>query len=148
MLYTGDLDLVSATKLNVPAAAVDDGAAAYGTAVTCPATQWVLGSDIPKGQKLLVIVNTGALTSTPTALKVALHGGGTNTSGASATEIAATVTEWTTPAGNTSYKTTIDLAYVTDLTKYYSLALSSNGGGSTSIIAGATALVLNANFTD
>jgi hypothetical protein len=138
--------LVSATKLNVPAAAVDDGSAVYGTYVTAPATKWVLGSAMPKGRKLLVVVNTGALTSTPTALKVALLGGGTDTSGSSAAEIASTVTAWATPAGNTSYLAEIDLAAVSDLTKYYSLGLASNGGGSTSIIAGATALVLDPAF--
>jgi hypothetical protein len=138
--------LVSATKLNVPAQAVDDGSSVYGTAVTAPATKWVLGSDMPKGRAILAVVNTGALTSTPTALKVSLFGGGTDTSGSGAAEIAATVTAWATPAGNSSYLAEITLDAVSDLTKYYSLALTSNGGGSTSVIAGATALVLDPTY--
>lgn len=141
-----NVPLVSATALNVPAQAVDDGSNVYGTAVTAPATKWVLGSAMPKGRALLVVVNTGALTSTPTNLKVSLFGGGTDTSGSAAAEIAATVTAFGVPAGNSSYVAEIDLANVTDLTKYYSLALTSNGGGSTSVIAGATALVLDPTY--
>jgi sterol desaturase/sphingolipid hydroxylase (fatty acid hydroxylase superfamily) len=40
----------------------------------------------------------------------------------------------------------IDLAAVSDLTKYYSLGLTSNGGGTATILAGATALVLDPVF--
>jgi hypothetical protein len=137
------LPLVSATKFNVAPQAIDDGAGAYGTAVNAGTGDWVLGSDLPKGRKLLVIVETAGLTSTPTALKVALFGSATDANGTSGAEISSTVTEWATPAGDTVYTTEIDLAAVSDLTKYYSLGLTSNGGGSTSILAGATALVLD-----
>lgn len=137
------LPLVAAAKFNVPCQAVDDGSSAYGTAVTAGSGGWVLGSAIPKGRKLLVIVNTGALTGTPTNLKVALHGSATDANGSSGAEIASTVTAFGAPAGSTSYQAEIDLAAVTDLTKYYSLALASNGAGSTSVLAGATAMLLD-----
>lgn len=138
-----NVPLVSATAFNVSPQAIDDGAAAYGTAVNAGTGDWVLGSAIPKGRKLLVVVDTGALTGTPTALKVALFGSATDANGTNGAEIASTVTEWTTPAGDTTYLAEIDLAAVTDLTKYYSLGLASNGAGTTSIIAGASALVLD-----
>jgi hypothetical protein len=141
-----DLPLASATKFNVSPQAIDDGASAYGTAVNAGTGDWVLGSAMPKGRALLVIVETGALTGTPTALKVALFGSATDANGTSGAEIAATVTEWATPAGDTVYVAEIDLAYVSDLSKYYSLGLTSNGGGATSVIAGATALVLDPTF--
>lgn len=141
--YKTDLPLVSATKFNVSPQAVDDGAGAYGTAVNAGTGDWVLGSALPLGRKLLVIVETGALTLTPTALKVALFGSATDANGTSGAEIASTVTEWTNPEGDTVYVTEIDLAAVTDVTKYYSLGLTSNGAGTTSLIAGCTALVLD-----
>lgn len=145
-LNKAHLPLVSATQFNVSPQAIDDGSNVYGTAVNAGTGDWVLGSALPKGRKLLVIVETGALTSTPTALKVALFGSATDANGSSGAEIASTVTEWATPAGDTVYVTEIDLAAVTDLTKYYSLGLASNGGGSTSVIAGATALVLDPTY--
>lgn len=138
-----DLPLVSATGLNVPAAAVDDGSNVYGTPVYSPATTWPTGAAIKKGRALLVIVNTGALTSTPTGLKVGLYKG-TDSSGSGAALVTGTDTALGVPAGNTSYTVEIDLANVSGLaTDFYSLGLSSNGGGSTSVIAGATALVLD-----
>jgi hypothetical protein len=136
-----DVPLVSATAFNVPPQAVDDGAGVYGTKVAAAAGLWVLGSDIPDGSKFMVMVQTGALTGAPTALKVSLWGGGTDHDGLGSAEIAATVTEWATPAGGTTYWAEIDTAYITDLTKYYSLALTSNGGGATSILAGASAFI-------
>src|SRR5512134_3035305 len=98
MNFENDLTLVSATKFNVSPQAVDDGAGAYGTAVNAGTGDWVLGSAIPEGDKLLVIVETGALTGTPTALKVALFGSATDANGTSGAEIASTVTEWADPA--------------------------------------------------
>lgn len=141
-----NLPLVSETKFNVSPQAIDDGAGAYGTAVNAGTGDWVLGSALPKGRKLLVVVDTGVLTGTPTALKVALFGSATDANGTSGAEIASTVTEWATPAGDSCYTAEIDLAAVSDLTKYYSLGLASNGAGTTSIIAGATALVLDPAF--
>lgn len=141
-----NLPLVSATKFNVAPQAVDDGAGVYGTAVTAGTGDWVLGSALPKGRKLLVIVETAGLTGTPTALKVALFGSATDANGTSGAEIASTVTAWADPAGDTVYTTEIDLAAVTDLTKYYSLGLTSNGAGTTSILAGCTAMVLDPTY--
>jgi hypothetical protein len=141
--YKNDLPLVSATQFNVAPQAIDDGAGVYGTAVNAGTGDWVLGSSLPEGRKLLVIVETAGLTGTPTALKVALFGSATDANGTSGAEIASTVTEWATPAGDTAYTTEIDLSAVSDLTKYYSLGLTSNGAGTTSILAGCTALVLD-----
>ncbi len=56
------------------------------------------------------------------------------------------MTEWATPAGDTVYTTEIDMAAVDDLTKYYSLGLNCNGAGTTDVIAGASALVLDATY--
>jgi hypothetical protein len=142
-MFKTDIPLVSATKFNVAPISVDDGAGVYGTAATAGTGDWVLGSEIPDGRNLLVTVSTGALTGTPTALKVALFGSATDANGTSGAEIAATVTEWLTPAGDTEYSVEIPLSYVTDLTKYYSLGLTANGAGTTAVIAGASARVLD-----
>lgn len=137
------IPLVSATKFNVPPAAVDDGAGVYGTPVYAPATKWLEGTNI-KGRKLLVFVETGALTGAPTALKVGLYKG-TDSSGAGAALVTGTDTEYATPAGNTTYAVEIDCAYLTLVaTDFYSLGLSSNGAGTTSILAGASAVILEA----
>jgi hypothetical protein len=148
ILTKNHLPLVSATAFNVaPGAAIAAGTGAYGSATSAGTGDWVLGSAMPKGRKLLVVVNTGAIANAPTALKVALHGGGTDANGSSGAEIASTVTEWATPAGDSVYVTEIDLAAVTSLTAYYSLALSVNGAGATStVIADAAALVLDPTF--
>jgi hypothetical protein len=134
-----------AAKFSVPpAAAIAAGTGAYGTLSTAGASRWVLGSALKQGRKLLVTLQTGAIANAPTAIKVGLQGGGTNASGASGAEIAASVTEFATPAGNTTYQAEIDLALVTDLTKYYSLEIGVNGAGATStVIAGASAEVLD-----
>lgn len=148
ILTKAHLPVASETKLNVaPGAALAAGTAAYGTATTAGSGDWVLGSALPKGRKLLVVVNTGAIANAPTALKVALFGSATDANGSSGAEIASTVTEWATPAGDSVYTTEIDLAAVTDLTKYYSLGLNVNGAGATStIIADAAALVLDPTY--
>jgi hypothetical protein len=138
----------TATVFTVPpAAAIAAGSGAYGTLSSAGASRWVLGSSMPKGRKLLVVVNTGAIANAPTALKVSLSGSATNSSGAAGAEITSTVTEWLTPAGNTVYTTEIDLSAVSDLTKYYSLTLGVNGAGASStIIADAAALVLDPTY--
>jgi hypothetical protein len=138
--------LVSATQFNVPGgAAIAAGSGVYGSATNAGASDWVLGSAMPKGRALLVIVNTAAIANSPTALKVALFGSATDASGTSGAEITATITEWATPAGDTAYVSAeIPLSYVSDLTKYYSLGLSVNGaGGTTTVVADAAAIVLD-----
>ena len=139
------LPLVSATAFNVaPGAAIAAGSGVYGTLSNAGASDWIKGDAMPKGRKLLVIVNTGAVATSPTALKVSLSGSATDSSGTSGAEIASTVTEWANPAGDTVYTTEIDLAAVSDLTKYYSLTLGVNGASSSStVVADATALVLD-----
>ncbi len=143
------LPLVSATQFNVaPGAAIAAGTGAYGTATTAGTGDWVLGSALPKGRKLLVCVNTGAIAVAPTALKVSLFGSATDANGTSGAEIASTVTEFeASPPGDKVYVAEIDLAAVTDLAKYYSLALTVNGAGATStIVADAAAFVLDPTF--
>jgi hypothetical protein len=148
ILTKAHLPLVSETKFNVcNAAAIAAGTGAYGSATLAGSGDWMLGSALPKGRKLLVVVTTSTLANTPTALKVSLHGGATDANGSSGTEIASTVTEWADPAGDSVYTAEIDLAAVTDLTKYYSLALTVNGAGAThTLIAEAAALVLDPTF--
>ncbi len=144
----GHLPLVSETKFNVlNAAAIAAGTGAYGTATNAGTGDWVLGSALPKGRKLLIVVSTSTLANTPTFLKVSLFGSATDANGTSGAEIASTVTEIATPAGDSAYTCEIDLAAVTDLTKYYSLGLTVNGAGAThTLIAEAVALVLDPTF--
>lgn len=140
--------LVSTTKFNVAPVSVAAGTGAYGTAQTAGTGDWVLGSALTKGRKLIVIVETGAMANDPTALKVALHGSATDANGSSGAEIASTVTTWATPPGDTVYVTEIELSAVTDLTKYYSLALTANGAGASStVIAGAVAIVADPTYS-
>jgi hypothetical protein len=134
--------LVSATQFNVSPQVIADESD-YSGVVNAGTGDWVLGSAMPKGRALLVIVETGVLSGTPTGLQVALYGSGTDADGSGGAIITATATEWTTPAGDTVYQAEIPLSYVSDLTKYYSLGVACKGGGSTSIVAGATALVLD-----
>ena len=142
------LPLVSATKFNISqVAAIAAGTGAYGTATTAGTGDWVLGSAMPKGRKLLVVVNTSTLANTPTFLKVSMFGSATDANGTSGAEIASTITEFATPAGDTVYLAEIDLAAVSDLSKYYSLALTVNGAGAThTLIADAAALVLDPTY--
>ena len=138
--------LLHATSGNVPAVDIGDGSNVYGTPIYSPATTWQTGAAIKKGRALLVVVNTGALTGTPTGLKVGLYKG-TDSSGSGAALVTGTDTAWATPAGTTSYVTEIDLSNVSGLaTDFYSLGLSVNGGGSTAVVAGATALVLDPTY--
>lgn len=138
------LPLVSATKFNVlNAAAIAAGTGAYGTLTNAGSGDWVLGSSMPTGRKLLVVVTTSTVANSPTAIKVSLSKGD-DANGTNGAEISSTVTEWATPAGDTAYTTEIDLAAVSDLTKYYSLTIGVNGAGATAtVIAEAVALVLD-----
>jgi hypothetical protein len=145
--FARDVPLVSATQFNVAPISCAAGSGAYGTASTAGTGDWVLGS-VLKGRRLLVVVNTGAIANAPTALKVSLFGSGTDANGSSGAEIAASVTEWATPAGDIAYQVEMDLgALVTDVTKYYSLALNANGAGATStVLAGCTGHFLEPIF--
>lgn len=142
------IPLVSETKFNVSnSTAIAAGTAAYGTATAAGTGDWVLGSALPKGRKLLVVINTAAKANTPTFLKVALHGSATDANGTSGAEIASTVTEFADPAGDSAYLAEIDMSAVSDLTKYYSLALSVKGTDNThTLIADAVALVLDPTY--
>ncbi len=149
ILTKAHIPLVSGPKFNVPpGAAIAAGTGAYGTATNAGNGCWVLGSALPKGRKIQVILNTGAIANAPTAVKVSLFGSATDANGTSGAEIAATVNEVaSSPAGHIAYQFEIDLANVTDLTKYYSLGISVNGAGATSTMyASATAEVLDPTF--
>jgi len=139
----------TATTFTVPpGAAIAAGSGVYGTATTAGASRWVLGSSLKTGRHLMVVLNTGAIASSPTAIKVSLWGSGTTSSGANGAEIAATVNETLTPAANTVYVFDIDLNAVSDLTKYYSLAITVNGASASSTVyASAHAQVLDPDFT-
>jgi hypothetical protein len=139
------LPLVSATKFNVEPQSVGDETD-YTTYVGAGTGDWVLGSALPKGRKLLVIVETGALTGVPTGLKFGLMGSATDANGSSGAIIASTATEVVNPAGDTVYVAEIDLAAVDDLAKFYSLGIALKGGGTTAVIVGATALVLDPTY--
>lgn len=148
ILTKAHLPLVSATQFNVSqVAAIAAGSGAYGTVVNAGTGDWVLGSSLPKGRKILVVINTATKAGSPTALKVSLFGSATDANGSSGAEIASTVTEIATPAGDSAYTAEIDLAAVTDLTKYYSLGLTVNGASaSDTLIADAVAIVLDPTY--
>lgn len=143
--FAKDVPLVSATAFNVSPQAIDDGTNDYGTVVNAGNGDWVLGS-VLKGRRIMVTVSTGALTSTPTGLKVGLYKGD-DANGTNGAVVTNSTTSWATPAGDTEYSVEMDLGtLVDDPAKYYSLGLSSNGGGSTSILAGASARFLDPVF--
>lgn len=138
------LPLVSATKFNVSqVTAIAAGSGAYGSAVAAGTGDWVLGSAMPKGRALLVIVNSSTLANTPTYLKVSLQKGD-DANGTNGADVTGSVTEIATPAGDSVYTCEIPLSCVDDLTKYYSLALAVNGANNThTLIADAAAVVLD-----
>src|SRR5574340_535116 len=112
ILTKAHLPLVSETKFNVSnPTAIAAGTGAYGTATTAGTGDWVLGSAMPKGRKLLVVVNTSTLANVVTQLKVSMHKGD-DANGTNGAEIASTVTEIATPAGDSAYTCEIDLAAV------------------------------------
>lgn len=142
--YKNDVPLVSATAFNVSPQAIDDGAGAYGTVVNAGTGDWILGS-VLKGRRLLVTVSSGALTGAPTGLKVGLYVG-SDANGTGAALVTGTDTEVeANPPGDKDYSVEIDVSGVV-ATSYYSLGLSSNGAGTTSIIAGASARFLDPVF--
>lgn len=144
-----NLPLVSATKFNVSNAAAIAGAASpgYGSYTAAGNGDWVLGSAMPKGRKLLVVINTSTLANAVAALKVALMKGD-DANGTNGAEVASTITEIATPAGDSVYTAEIDLAAVDDLTKYYSLGLAvrSTSNAADTLIADAAALVLDPTY--
>lgn len=148
ILTKSHLPLVSATKFNVSnVTAIAAGTADYGSATTAGTGDWVKGDAMPKGRKLLVVINSATLANTVTKLKVALHKGD-DANGTNGAEIASTVTEIATPAGDSAYTAEIDLAAVDDMAKFYSLGLAVSGANNTNtLIADAVALVLDPTYT-
>jgi hypothetical protein len=140
--FKTDFQLVSATKFNVAPVVIADESD-YGTPVNAGTGDWMLGSTIPKGRRLLVVVDTGALSGTPTGLQVALYGSATDANGTSGAIISSTATEFATPAGDTTYTVEMPMSAISDASKYYSLGLALKGGGTTTCLAGAHAFVLD-----
>ena len=134
-----DVAVVSATKLNVPPTNLGDGSSDYGTIIYSPATTWLAGN-LVAGRALLVTVQTGASSSSPTGLKVGLYKG-TDSSGSGVGLVTGTDTEYTTTlADDTVYQVVIGCEYFTNsAADFYSLGLSINGGGSATQYAYATA---------
>ena len=140
------IPLVSTTKFNVPgAAAIAAGSGAYGTTSHAGTGDWILGSSMPKGRALLITCSTGAVASSPTAIKFGLLCGGTDANGGGSPDfVAGSYVEIATPPGDTEYELEVDLAKVSDLTKYYSLGIAVNGAsGSATVVAGVSARVLD-----
>lgn len=135
--------LVSATKFDVAAVSVADETGYTG--ITHASTgRWVAGNAMPKGRALLVCVNTGALTGSPTGLQVGLLTG-SDANGTGAAFITGTTTEVTTPAGTSQYQVEIPLSYVDgdSASLFYSAGLALKGGGATAVIAGTVTMVLD-----
>lgn len=119
----------------------------YTAFTVAPNGKWVLGSAL-KGRKLLVTVQTGALGAGTTGIKLFLRKGN-DANGASPAAITGADYTWE-PADvaditNATLRTEIDCAYINDLTKYYSLALSVKGNGSGTLLASASAVLLEAS---
>jgi hypothetical protein len=147
--YKGNLPLVSATKFNVSnAAAIAAGTADYGTYTNAGNGDWILGSDLKKvGRAILVVINSATLANTVTNLKVALLMGD-DANGTNGAEVTGSTTVIATPAGDSAYTAVINLNAVTITdAKYYSLGLAVSGANNTNtLIADAVGLVLDPQF--
>jgi len=141
--FKTDFPLVSTTQFDVAPVAIADETG-YTSPVNAGSGDWVLGSILKlKGRRLLVTVNTGAASGSPGGFQVALYGSATDANGTSGAIITATAQEELLPVGDITYEYEIDLAYVTDLTKYYSMGVALKGGGATTLVMGTTSRVLD-----
>lgn len=143
MITKSDLPVAggTSTKFAVPAQSLGDGSSAYGTVGAAASGSWVIGSAL-KGWKVLVVVNTGAASNSPTGLKLGLYENANDT-GNSPSLVTGTDTEWTTSLDNNVRVVEMPISSV-DEAKYYSLGLSINGAGSATLLASATGLMLQA----
>lgn len=136
--------LVSSTKFDVAPAAVSDESD-YSGVVGASTGRCVAFASMPKGRALLINVNIGALSGSPTGLTVGL-GVANDANGGSLAFVAGTTTEITTVAAGAQHQVEIPLSYVSDSTKYYSACVALKGGGSTTAIVGTVTQVLDPTY--
>lgn len=130
--FAKDRPFVAAAKFDIIASALDDGTSAYGSWVGAASGSWVLGSTL-LGRRIEVTTINGALTGTPTALKIGLLVADADT-GSGGALVTGTDTEFTSPAAATKHMCEISLAKASiDTTKYYSVGAALNGTGSTAL---------------
>lgn len=124
---------VSATKFDMQAIALDDGSSAYGTYVGGGTGAGVLGSTL-LGRAIQVTTSNGALTGSPTGLKIGLLKADDANLSTNMAVVSGTETEFATPAASTKHVVVIDLSKFTiDATKYYGVGAALNGGGTTAL---------------
>jgi hypothetical protein len=138
--------LVSSTKFDVAPISVADETD-YSGVVGAGTGDYVAYASMPKGRALLICVNVGVATSSPTGLTVGLLKG-TDANGSAAAFVSGTTTELeaSSVAGDTTYQVEIPLSYVSDSAGYYSAGVALKGGGSSSAIIGTVSMVLDPTY--
>jgi hypothetical protein len=101
---------------------------------------------MPKGRAILMGINIGALSGSPTGLTVGL-GVSADGDGGSLAFVSGTTTEFTTVTAGLQYQVEIPLSYVSDSTKFYSACVALKGGGTTTAIVGTVSHVLDPNYS-
>lgn len=139
-----NVPLVSATKFDVAPVSVADEAD-YSGVVGGGSSRCIAFASMPKGRALLINVNVGALSGSPTGLTVGL-GVNNDANGTGLAFVSGTTTEIATPAAGAQYQVEIPLSYVSDSTKFYSACVALKGGGTTTAIVGTVTQVLDPVF--
>jgi hypothetical protein len=140
----GHLPLVSATKFDVSPVAVGDETG-YTGVVGGGTGRCVAFASMPKGRALLINVNIGALSGSPTGLTVGL-GVSADADGGSLAFVTGTTTEFTTVAAGAQHQIEVPLSYVSDASKFYSACVALKGGGTTTAIVGTVTVVLDPTY--
>lgn len=141
ILTKAHLPLVSATKFDVAPVIVADETG-YTGVVGAGSGRCVAFASMPKGRALLVHVNVGALSGSPTGIQVGL-GVNDDANGTGLAFVAGTTTDLGAAAAGTQFTVEIPLSYVSDSTKFYSACVAVKGGGATSAIVGTVTTVLD-----
>jgi hypothetical protein len=139
------LPLVSASKFDVSPVAVADETG-YTGVVGGGTGRCIAFASMPKGRAILMGINIGALSGSPTGLTVGL-GVSADGDGGSLAFVTGTTTEFATVTAGLQYQVEIPLSYVSDSTKYYSACVALKGGGSTTAIVGTVSYVLDPNYS-
>jgi hypothetical protein len=136
--------LVSATKFDVSPVSVADESG-YTGVVGAGSTRGIAFASMPKGRALLMHVNVGALSGSPTGIQVGL-GASSDDSGTGLAFVAGTTTDLGAAVAGTQFAVEIPLSYVSDSTKFYSACVALKGGGTTTAIIGTVTTVLDPTY--
>jgi hypothetical protein len=137
----GYTPLVSATKFDVSPVVVADESD-YSGVVGGGSSRCIAFADMPKGRALLMHINVGALSGSPTGIQVGL-GVNDDANGTGLAFVAGTTTDLGAAVAGTQFAVEIPLSYVTDSTKFYSACVAVKGGGATTAIVGTVTTVLD-----